>query len=297
MKYFKSHFWYHKNQRNGIFLLTILILILQSIIFFGTFSLNQLEDINQPEIIAFQKQIDSLKEIEIEGRRPKVFPFNPNYISDYKGAQLGMSLIEIDRLLLYRKKNKFINSKQEFQRITKVSDSLLIKIAPYFKFPEWVAKKKKLKTKPNTASNGVENTRKKKTISSIDINKASAEDFKTIYGIGEKLSERIIKYRSKLQGFSFESQITEVWGLEKETVEKVLSTFKIIEKPIIKKININTVTFKELLKSPYVDYNLCKKIFEYRDEIAAYQNISELKNIKDFPLGTYDRIVLYLVAE
>ena len=40
MKYFKSHFWYHKNQRNGIFLLTILILIIQSIIFFGTFSLN-----------------------------------------------------------------------------------------------------------------------------------------------------------------------------------------------------------------------------------------------------------------
>ena len=297
MKYFKSHFWYHKNQRNGIFLLTILILILQSIIFFGTFSLNQLEDVSQPEIIAFQKQIDSLKEIEIEDRRPKIFPFNPNYISDYKGAQLGMSLIEIDRLLLYRKKNKFIASKQEFQNITKVSDSLLNQIAPYFKFPEWVTKKKKLKTKSNTALNRVENTHKKKSISSIDMNKASAEDFKTIYGIGEKLSERIIKYRSKLQGFSFESQIKEVWGLEEETVEKVLSTFKIIEKPTIRKININTVTFKELLNTPYIDFALCKKIFEYRDEIAAYQNISELKNIKDFPLGKYDRIVLYLMAE
>lgn len=297
MKYFKSHFWYYKNQRNGIFLLTILILILQSIIFFGTFSLNQLEDVSQPEIIAFQKQIDSLKEIEIKDRRPKIFPFNPNYISDYKGAQLGMSLIEIDRLLLYRKKNKFIASKQEFQNITKVSDSLLNQIAPYFKFPEWVTKKKKLKTKSNTALNRVENTHKKKSISSIDMNKASAEDFKTIYGIGEKLSERIIKYRSKLQGFSFESQIKEVWGLEEETVEKVLSTFKIIEKPTIRKININTVTFKELLNTPYIDFALCKKIFEYRDEIAVYQNISELKNIKDFPLGKYDRIVLYLMAE
>jgi DNA uptake protein ComE-like DNA-binding protein len=297
MKYFKSHFWYHKNQRNGIFLLTILILILQSIIFFVTFSLNQLEDVNQPEIIAFQKQIDSLKEIEIEDRRPKIFPFNPNFISDYKGAQLGMSVIEIDRLFLFRKTNKFITSKQEFQRITKVSDSLLVKIAPYFKFPEWVTKKKKLKTKSNTALNRVENTHKKKSISSIDMNKASAEDFKTIYGIGEKLSERIIKYRSKLQGFSFESQIKEVWGLEEEIVEKVLSTFKIIEKPTIRKININTVTFKELLNTPYIDFALCKKIFEYRDEIAAYQNISELKNIKDFPLGKYDRIVLYLMAE
>ena len=297
MKYFKSHFWYHKNQRNGIFLLTILILILQSIIFFGTFSLNQLEDVSQLEIIAFQKKIDSLKEIEIKDRRPKIFPFNPNFISDYKGAQLGMYLIEIDRLLLYRKKNKFIASKQEFQNITKVSDSLLNQIAPYFKFPEWVTKKKKLKTKSNTALNRVENTHKKKSISSIDMNKASAEDFKTIYGIGEKLSERIIKYRSKLQGFSFESQIKEVWGLEEETVEKVLSIFKIIEKPTIRKININTVTFKELLNTPYIDFALCKKIFEYRDEIAAYQNISELKNIKDFPLGKYDRIVLYLMAE
>ena len=57
------------------------------------------------------------------------------------------------------------------------------------------------------------------------------------------------------------------------------------------------MTFKELLKSPYIDYKLCKKIIEYRDEIAAFQNISELKNIKDFPIGSYDRIVLYLMAE
>ena len=37
-----------------------------------------------------------------------------------------------------------------------------------------------------------------------------------------------------------------------------------------------------------------KKIFEYKDEIAEFQDISELKNIKDFPMAKYDRIVLYL---
>ena len=55
--------------------------------------------------------------------------------------------------------------------------------------------------------------------------------------------------------------------------------------------------FKDLLKNPYIDYSLCKKIFEYRDEVAELQNISELKNISGFPLDKYDRIVLYLVAE
>ncbi|MDX8553452.1 hypothetical protein MK851_07390 [Tenacibaculum sp. 1B UA] len=52
-----------------------------------------------------------------------------------------------------------------------------------------------------------------------------------------------------------------------------------------------------MLKNPYIDYKLCKKIFEYRDEVAELQDISELRNIKDFPLNKYDRIILYLEAK
>ena len=299
MKIFKSHFWYNKNQRNGIFLLVILIIVLQSFIVFGDFSSDEKIEIDSPKVVAFHKEIDRLKAIEIENRKPKIYPFNPNYITDYKGEQLGMSIQEIDRLLAFRKTNKFINSKKEFQQVTKVSDSLLNKISPYFKFPDWVVKRNtNLGYNKNVISSRIKKSQKpKQKLSTTDINKATQEDFKSIYGIGEKLSERIIKYRSKLQGFSFQSQIKEVWGLDNEVVQKLNSTFKIVEKPIINKQNINTVSFKQLLKNPYIDYKLCKKIFEYRDEVAELQNISELKNIDGFPLDKYDRIVLYLVAE
>jgi competence ComEA-like helix-hairpin-helix protein len=297
MKIFKSHFWYNKSQRNGIFLLVLLILLLQIFIYTDVFSSGKINDVNQPELLAFQSQIDSLKAIEIENRKPKIYPFNPNYITDYKGEQLGMSLMEIDRLLAFRKTNKFVNSKNEFQKVTKVSDSLLDKISTYFKFPDWVVKRSEQNSKSSITSTKVKNSYLKKTISTTDINKATAEDLRTISGIGPAFSERIIKYRSKLQGFSFESQINEVWGLDKEVVEKVVLIFKIIEKPTIKKVNVNTVTFKELLIIPYIDYELCKKIFNYRDEVAELQDISELKNIDDFPLKLYDRIVLYLLAK
>jgi DNA uptake protein ComE-like DNA-binding protein len=297
MKIFKSHFWYNKSQRNGIFLLVLLILLLQIFIYTDVFSSGKINDVNQPELLAFQSQIDSLKAIEIENRKPKTYPFNPNYITDYKGAQLGMSLQEIDRLLAFRKTNKFINSKKEFQKVTKVSDSLLDKISPYFKFPDWVVKRSEQNAKSSITSTKVKNSYLKKTISTTDINKATAEDFRTISGIGPAFSERIIKYRSKLQGFSFETQINEVWGLDKEVAEKVVLIFKIIEKPTIKKANVNTVTFKELLINPYIDYELCKKILNYRDEVAELQDISELKNIDGFPLKLYDRIVLYLLAK
>jgi DNA uptake protein ComE-like DNA-binding protein len=299
MKIFKSHFWYTKSQRNGIFILVLLIILFQCSIVFDIFSSDKIVDIKQTEILAFQKQIDSLKVVEIEKRKPKRYPFNPNYITDFKGEKLGMSLDEIDRLLAFRKTNKFVNSKNEFQKVTKVSDSLLDEISLYFKFPDWVVKRNQSNSisQPRKAQSYSKKTVNKKAVSTTDINKATAEDLQTISGIGPAFSERIIKYRSKLQGFSFNNQLYEVWGLEIEVVDRVLSIFKINQKPIIKKINVNIVEFKELLKNPYINYDLCIKIFNYRDEVAELQNISELKNIKDFPLDKYDQIVLYLFAE
>lgn len=297
MKILKSHFWYNKSQRNGIFLLVIFILLLQVFIFSDVFSSHEIIATNTPEILAFRNQIDSLKAIEVENKKPKMYPFNPNYITDYKGEQLGMSSAEIDRLLDFRKTNKFVNSKKEFQQVTKVSDSLLTKISPYFKFPEWVVKQNQPHNLSLRETKQSFDEKVKHKLSTNDINKATVEDFKTISGIGVAFSERIIQYRSKLQGFSFDNQLYEVWGLEKNVADKVLSTFKIVNKPSIKKQNINTIEFKELLKNPYIDYQLCKKIFNYRDEVAELQDISELKNIKDFPLDKYDRIVLYLLAK
>jgi len=282
--------------------LILFILLFQVFIFFGNFYSNEIFDTSTTELVALQKQIDSLQKIEIENRKPKIYPFNPNYISDYKGMQLGMSLSEIDRLLAFRKKNQFINSKSEFKQITKVSDSLLNKIAPYFKFPDWVVKRNKKMQKmksflPTEVGKRYDQDILKEKTPIIDINSATILDLQSINEIGDVLSERIIKYRAKLQGFSFDYQLYEVWGMDKQVADKVLLVFKVLEKPIIKKYNINTIEFKQLLKNPYVDYNLCIKIFNYRDEIAEFQDILDLKNISDFPLDKYDRIVLYLMAE
>tara|TARA_B100000795_G_C22768788_1_gene426914 strand:+ start:125 stop:1012 length:888 start_codon:yes stop_codon:yes gene_type:complete len=295
MKKLKSHFWYTKNQRNGILLLLGIIITLQSFYYFTNFGDNGLVDLHQTEISSYQHQIDSFKKTLLEKKKFKTYPFNPNYISDYKGYQLGMKTKEIDRLLAYRKKRLFVNSAKEFQEITKVSDKLLQKISPYFKFPEWVKKKKKTNNKQVTF---YKKTKKSLSlISSTDINEATQYDFLLIKGVDEFLSERIIKYRSKLQGFSLPEQLFEVWDLERKVADKILQTFSIQKKPIILKVNVNTASFKEVLSNPYINYELCIKIFDYKDEVAELQLISEIKNIEGFPQKKYDRIVLYLQAE
>jgi len=300
MKIFKSHFWYNKSQRSGILFLVLVIIILQFIYIYVDFYSDEIQNTETPELLAFQQQIDSLKVVEIKKRKPKIFPFNPSFITDYKGYKLGMSVAEIDRLLAFRKKGKYINSAKEFQQVTKISDSLLTKISPYFKFPDWVIKRNKHKSSySNVISSRVKKSRFKKNtfISTTDLNRATAEDLQTISGIGKYFSKKIINYRERLQGFTYPVQLYEVYNLDKKIAHKVLAVFTITEKPTISKINVNIATFKEVLKNPYINYDLCKKIFEYRDEVAELQSILELKNIDGFPLDKYERIILYLEAK
>jgi len=301
MNRFKSHFWYNNSQRNGILFLVLLIIILQLVYFFviPSFSNEDPTDLNSDEVLEFQEEIDSLKQIALENKKPKIYPFNPSFLSDYRGYQVGMSTEEIDRLLQHRANGNYINSAKQFQQITQVSDSLLKAIEPYFKFPDWVTNKK-------------QNDKREVTLSAVevlqqtdpdihqgikDLNSATAEELRSINGIGNKLSQRIVKYRNKLDGFLINDQLYEVWGLDKEVADKALERFPVINKPIIEKINVNTATFKEVLSIIYIDYELTKKIFNYRDEVAEFQSLEELKKIDGFPLEKFDRIALYLEAK
>jgi DNA uptake protein ComE-like DNA-binding protein len=290
---------YSKSQRIGVLLLLLLIFILQGIYYVTDFSSDDVLVIDSDEMMAYQKEIDSLKLQDTESRKPKIYPFNPSFITDYKGYKLGMTTQEIDRLLAYRKKGKFINSTKQFQQITGVSDSLLAVISPYFKFPDWVTKKKIKQSYIASDNKNDENLAVKNKLPSVkqDLNTATEADLIKIYGIGNKLAQRIIKYRAKLKGYMLDEQLYEVWYLDKEVANRVLQHFTVISKPEILRINVNTATFKEVLHAPYLDYELTKKIFEYRDEVAEIQELEELKKIDGFPVDKFDRISLYLTAE
>ena len=110
MMQLKSHFTFTNKQRNGILLLLTIVIALQCAYFFVDFSSVDIP-VNQNELASFYKEMDSLRLVETQKRKPKIYPFNPNFITDYKGYTLGMTNEEIDRLLSFRKKNKWINSK------------------------------------------------------------------------------------------------------------------------------------------------------------------------------------------
>ena len=277
-----------KGQQSGVFLLVLLIVGVLCVYFFVDFSSEEFEFDNQ-EIAKFQKEIDSLKLVEIENGKPKIYPFNPNYITDYKGYTLGMTNDEIDRLLQFRKQDKWINSAKQFQQVTKVSDSLLNAISPYFKFPEWVTN-----PKPNK-SFYYQNSTNKTVAQKLDLNKATATQLQRVNGIGEKLSERIIKYRNKfVGGFIADIQLHDVYGLTPEVIEKVTNEFTVKTPRQIQKINLNTATSDELVTIQHIDYEIAYNIVEQRTLRDGFKSFEELTKVKDFPVNKIEIIKLYL---
>jgi DNA uptake protein ComE-like DNA-binding protein len=289
-KTISSYFKFQRNQRTAVFFLFGIIIIVQLAYFFVDFSSFSKVSPEKEKWISLQSQIDSMKQDKLN-YVPKIYPFNPNFITDYKGYKLGMSVPEIDRLLAFRKENKYVNSAKEFQAVTKVSDSLLSAISPYFKFPDWVNKKKEFKNYknyPNTAF-----AKKEKTII-IDINQASQEDLIKIYGIGEAISLRILKFKESLGGFVSMEQMKDVWGLSPEVIENLNSHFKVSALPNVKKVDINNASIKELSQFPYFNYQIAKQIVTFRSMNGDIKNIDDLTKIKGLSIDKANIIVLYL---
>ena len=289
-KIIKSYFKFSKGQRTGIFLLFGIIVVLQLVYFFVDVSVLSNDSPEKEKWLSLQSQIDSMKQ-QKHNYIPKTYPFNPNFISDYKGYKLGMSVLEIDRLLAFRKGNKYVNSPKEFQDVTKVSDSLLNAIAPFFKFPDWVNNKKEFtayKKNPNSAF------AKKEKMVIIDINKATQEDLIKIYGIGEAISLRILKLKESLGGFVSMEQMNDVWGVSPEVIENLNSHFKVSELPNLKKIDINNASTKELSQFPYFNYQLAKQIVTFRSMNGDFKNVNDLTKIKGLSIDKANIIALYL---
>ncbi len=263
---------------------------MQILYFFVDFSTKEIPTKEEEQWLAMQAEIDSVKTMAGEDTY-KMYPFNPNFINDFKGYKLGMKVAEIDRLLAFRKTNKYVNSAQEFQKVTQISDSLLAVIAPYFKFPDWVTNKK------NYASNGNTNYKdfnKKEKIVIININEASKEDLMKIYGIGDAISDRILKQKEVFGSFVSMDQMQDIWGLSPEVISQLNSHFKVYGTSVTNKIDINNISVKELTKFPYFKYALAKEIVTYRSMNNGIKNIEDLTKIKGFPVEKVKIIALYL---
>lgn len=112
----------------------------------------------------------------------------------------------------------------------------------------------------------------------IDLNRCDSTDITVVPMFGSKRAARLVEYRDKLGGFHSLSQLREVFVLQDIPMD-LLEKYFIVHPADIRKININTATYKEMVNHPYFDAYLTKTILNYRSRNGDITSFEELQQI------------------
>ncbi len=207
---------------------------------------------------------------------------DPNTMSFMDWRNLGLDQFLADRIIAYRLNGGIFMVKEDLKKIYGLNDSIYKEIAPYLALAPIKKSKKRLSSinKFNKDRFVEKNEYRYIPEQLPDLNNCDSSDLLFIKGIGPKRAARIIKYRNRLGGFKNISQLKEVYGIDSAVFKNLISNSTLKEDSAIIKINLNAISFKDLLKHPYVDYNTCKVIINYRRQHGNFRSLEDLKQIK-----------------
>ncbi|HZK09368.1 MAG TPA: helix-hairpin-helix domain-containing protein [Bacteroidales bacterium] len=211
-----------------------------------------------------------------------LFGFDPNSADSTQLMALGLSTYQTANILKYRKAGGTFTSKKDFNKIYGIDADTYQNMEKYILLPS------EINTPPAT-------TEAAGHLELIEINTANTLELCKLKGIGEVYANRITAYRDKLGGFFDKSQLLEIYGIDTSRYA-MFAPQVVIDKSVIRRININDATFDILLKHPYLEYYIVKEIFSYRETIGVFDSIAQLKNISLIYDQLYFKIAPYLTT-
>lgn len=238
-----------------------------------------------------------LEKDKVEEKDPvalSVFRFDPNTATVEQWRALGLSAASATRIAHYREKGGKFRVKADLLKIYGIDSAFYRRVFAYIALPE-----------NKTATDGKQNfwdkrpneskeSPFKKNIARFDINAADTAQLKSVYGIGEKLSQRILKYRDALGGFVTLEQLTEIYGLDTAVVARLKTKCVVLPDFRPYRININQADEKRLAAHPYLKSGAARIIVAYRFQHGEFASLDDLRKIQGLDPKIIDKIAPYL---
>ncbi len=278
----QSYFTFTKGETIAFLLLIFTIVVLQLITPLFKKDLSSYNiDLNK-----IKRQSDSLDSLESiqnytykKGKsnanqftKTNLFKFNPNTVTVEELRQLGCPIFLANRIVNYRSKVAQFKVKADLLKVYGMDTSLYNRFYPFIELPVQMLYEQSQKS---------ESKEKISQKLNININTADSNALKSLPGIGEKLSKRILQYRNLLGGYHTIDQLKEIYGMKEETFIQIKDQL-LVDLNDIKTISINSIDFSVLSKHPYIGYNQAKLIVNYikqHGQIISFEDLIKIKEI------------------
>lgn len=218
------------------------------------------------------------------------FDFDPNTSSKEELLSLGLPQRVVKTLLNFREKGGHFYKEKDLQKIYGLSQTLFAELEPFIQIEPKENKKTGDKKKATKQLNDVDKSVRTEVI--IDINKASAEEWQQLSGVGPAYAKRIVNFREKLGGFSSISLVGQTYGIPDSTFQKVKPFLKL--SPVLRKIKINTASIDQLKAHPFLKKKEASTIIYYRQNHGNFTNIEDLRKVRALKKSIIDKLAPYL---
>jgi len=290
-QFWSSYFGFNRQQRNGLLVLVMFILIL-FIIRIGLSGFIKAEPVLVADFshIQFPETENAAFLSDSSQKRNSLFVFDPNTASKAQLLKLGFKEKLANTLINYRNKGGHFRKKEDLKKVYGMSEAFYKKLEPYILTGNDTQKELSSETPIKNESPPVVKSKKQ-----IELNSADSLTLLTLRGIGPGYTKRILKYRSLLGGFYRVEQVAEIYGMSDSLYQSIKDQLT-VNASLIKKVNLNNENFKEVNKHPYLSYEDTKAIFNYRRKNGPIKSTDQVKEIIT-DAAVFEKLIPYIAFE
>lgn len=206
--------------------------------------------------------------------------FDPNTVTKDELEAMGLRDWQAQNLINYREKYKPFEAVEEIGEVYGLDSSLAIELQNFAEI--------------DSATFGRKAKPKRERIL-VELNEADSLTLLKVSGIGPYTAGKILFMREELGGFHSHEQLLDIYPIDSVRLKKLKPQLLCNGK--VKRLNINTATFDELIKHPYLEYRVVKNILHFRENIRPFNKVSELRNIELVDAPLFRKIAPYLMVE
>ncbi|MBP5370529.1 MAG: helix-hairpin-helix domain-containing protein [Bacteroidales bacterium] len=272
----------HTNQswiRLGKNLSTLIVVTLLATFFF-VYKPQKKHNYNEQTDTIVQFNSDTLPHIV---KQPK--HINPNTATLEDFLEIGLTRIQASNCINYRNKGGHFYKKDDLKKIYSISEDDYARIEPFITIPK-TNNPVEIKTTNNKKT-------VTKTINTVNINVCDTTELMQLPKIGSFRARKIIERRERLGGFYSVEQLCDINSLDSSVVAEIRA-YIIIDTAAIRKINVNTASFKEIVAHPLISYEQTKKIMQYKSIVKNISNPDELLINNILEREEYEKIKFYI---
>lgn len=294
----KDFLSFNKAERRGIFVLSIIIVLLLLYNVFGPFITPEPIDFAEfkAETENYNTTADSLKYKKTYSKysskkerktglsSSKIRNFDPNTTTKTEWLEMGLSEKQAKSILKYVNKGGKFYSPDDLRKLYCLSTQECELLIPYVLIFESM-----------DDENGNEFSRQaswEKDTIIIELNGATMDNLMEINGIGPATAKGIIKYKEILGGYFSIEQLMEVYQIDSNRYSQIYNHFTINTDSLVR-ISIDSADYYELKRHPYINKSLAYEIVQYRTMKGNYKSIDELKKVKGMSDSLYQKIYPY----